>query len=86
MNEEEIIVLNFLRTSPETYFGRREIARRAVRRKVYEENPHWADAALVALVDNALIEQDENCLYRLKKEDLLGKDEDKEKGKDKGKK
>ena len=76
MNEEELIVLTFLRVSPETYYARREIARRAVKRKVYDENPHWADAALVALLDKGLIEQDLTGLYRLKKEDILGRDEE----------
>jgi hypothetical protein len=76
MNEAEYIVLAFLQTSPEIYFARREIARRAVKRKVYDEDPHWADAALVALVDRALVEQDETGRYRLKKEDLLGRDKD----------
>jgi hypothetical protein len=76
MNEEELIILAFLRVSPETYFARREIARRAVKRKVYEEDPHWADAALVALLDKKLIEQDQTGLYRLKKEDILGRREE----------
>jgi hypothetical protein len=76
MNEEEFIILAFLRASPESYFARREIARRAVKRKVYEEDPHWADAALVALLDKKLIEQDQTGLYRLKKEDLLSRKEE----------
>jgi hypothetical protein len=76
MNEEEFIILAFLRASPESYFARREIARRAVKRKVYEEDPHWADAALVALLDKKLIEQDQTGLYRLKKEDILGREEE----------
>jgi hypothetical protein len=74
MNEEEFIILSFLEASPETYYARREIARRAVKRKVYDENPHWADAALVALVDKRLVEQNESGLYRLKKEDLFEED------------
>jgi hypothetical protein len=76
MNEEELIILGFLRVCPEVYFARREIARRAVRRSVYDEDPHWADAALVALVDKRLVEQNQTGLYRLKKEDPLSQDEE----------
>jgi hypothetical protein len=76
MNEEELIILAFLGASPESYFARREIARRAVKRKVYEENPHWADAALAALLDKRLIEQDESALYRMKHEAILDRKQD----------
>ena len=55
MNEEEATVLAFLQANPESAFGRKEIARKATRRAIYEENPRWADAALNALVDKKLI-------------------------------
>ena len=71
MTEAEHVILDYLQSSPESYFGRREIARKAVRREVYEENPHWADAAFAALLDRKLIEQDSSGLIRLKKNELL---------------
>ena len=55
MNEDENTILEFLRSSPESAFGRKEIARKAASRALYEENPRWADAPLNALVDKKLI-------------------------------
>ena len=66
MTDSEFTILNFLQTSPESFFARREIARRAVKRQEYEENPHWADAPLAALLAIGEIEQNEVGLYRLK--------------------
>jgi hypothetical protein len=66
MTQEETLVMNFLKSSPETFFARREIARRAVKRNVFEENKNWADAALAALVAMKEIEQNESGLYRCK--------------------
>ena len=71
MNEAEFTILNFLQSSPETYFARKEIARRAVKRQMYEENQHWADAALAALLLKGMIQQNESGLYRLKKDEEL---------------
>ena len=71
MTEAELIILNFLQSSPETFFARKEIARRAVRRQEYEENPHWADAALAGLLLKSVIEQNDSGLYRLKKGEVL---------------
>ena len=51
MNYEETAILNFLRGSPDAYLARREIARKALKRTIFEENPHWADAPLGSLVD-----------------------------------
>lgn len=72
MTDEQFLIMNFLRSSPESYFGRREIARRAVRRKVYDENQHWADAPLALLMTEGLIEQNAVGLYRLKQEKSSG--------------
>jgi len=66
MTDEQLLILNFLRSSPESYFARREIARRAVRRSVYDENQHRADAPLAQLVTEGLIEQNAAGLYRMK--------------------
>lgn len=69
MTDEEQQIVNYLQTSPESFFGRREIARRAVRRRVFEENPNWADTPLNNLLLQNIIEQDANGLYRLKQEE-----------------
>jgi hypothetical protein len=71
MTDTEQTIVGFLATSPETYFARREIARRAVRREVYEENPHWVEAPLASLLDKKIIEQNQTGLYRMKKDELL---------------
>ena len=68
MSDEEQLIVTFLGTSPESFFGRKEIARRAVRRTVYEENQHWADAPLASLVQMGVIEQNKDGLYRLKQD------------------
>jgi hypothetical protein len=66
MTYEEIAVLNFLKGSHDAFVARREIARKALKRTVFEDNPHWADAPLSALVDRHLIEQNESGHYRIK--------------------
>jgi hypothetical protein len=70
MGDEELTVLNFLKSSPETCFARKEIARRAGRRSLFEENPHWVDAPLAALVGQGLIEINESGLYQFKRHSL----------------
>jgi len=72
MTDAETSIVNYLKSSPETYFARKEIARRAVKRTVYEENPHWADAALANLLIQDVIEQNEGGLYRLKQNARTG--------------
>jgi hypothetical protein len=67
MNYEETAIMNFLTGTPDTFMARREIARKALKRTVFEENPHWADAPLASLMDQGLLEQDESGHYRLKK-------------------
>jgi hypothetical protein len=67
MTYEEMAIMTFLRGSPDVYFARREIARKALKRKVFEEDQHWADAPLVSLVDRDLVEQNESGQYRIKK-------------------
>ena len=37
-----------------------------MKREVFEENPHWADAALALLTMQGLIEQDQGGRYRCK--------------------
>ena len=72
MSEEEYSILNFLGSSPGTFFARKEIARKAVKRTVYEENQHWANNALAALLAQGQIEQNDSGLYRLRKGDDSG--------------
>jgi hypothetical protein len=71
MTDEEQQIITFLNSSPETYFARREIARRAVRRQVYEENQHWVDAPLSALVMKGIVEKNDSGQYRARKDEVL---------------
>ena len=70
MTEAEMTVLMFLQASPESYFARKEIARRAVRRQIYEDNPHWADAAIAGLLLQGAIEKNESGSCRIRKREL----------------
>ena len=67
MTYEETAIVNFLKGSPDDYVARREIARKALKRTVFEENPHWADAPLAALVDQGGVEQNDSGHYKIKK-------------------
>jgi hypothetical protein len=67
MTYEETAIMNFLKSTPNSFVGRKEIARKALRRADFEENPHWADAPLASLTDLKLVEQDESGHYRVKK-------------------
>ncbi len=67
MTYEEMAIMNLLRGNPETFMARREIARKALKRSDFEENPHWADAPLASLMDQKLLEQDDSGHYRIKK-------------------
>jgi len=71
MTDEEQLVMTFLNSRPETYFARREIARKAVRRQMYEENQHWADAPLASLLLKGMIQQNDSGQYRAKKDEVL---------------
>ena len=70
MSDDELVILNFLKGSRETCFARREIARRANRRSLYEENPHWADAPLASLVAHGFIEIKDDGSYQFKKGEI----------------
>lgn len=69
MTNEETIILDFLVAYPETAFSRKEIARKAVRRSVYEENQRWADAPLTALLARKQVEIDDRGFYKYRKPD-----------------
>lgn len=66
MTSEEQAIVHFLEGAPDAFVARREIARRAVKRRVFEETPHWVDAPLAALVAQGVVEQNDNGQYRLK--------------------
>jgi hypothetical protein len=65
MTADEQAIVDFLRGGGPVFFSRREIARKAVHRKVFEENPHWVDAPLAALVAQAVVETNDTAQYRL---------------------
>ncbi len=66
MTYEEAEIVHFLSGFPEIFVARREIARKAVKRSVFEENPHWLDAPLNSLLGRGVLEQNDNAQYRLK--------------------
>ena len=70
MTYEEMAIMDFLRGHSDAFVARREIARKALKRAIFEENPHWADAPLAALTDQRLVEQDDSGHYRIKKQQL----------------
>ncbi len=65
MTHAEKIIISFLSKNPKAWFSKKEIARHAVRREEYEQNPRWADIPLRALVGRGIVEVDERGLYRL---------------------
>ena len=67
MTTEETVILTFLEESPETWFSRREVARKAVRREEYEENRNWATGAFSSLMARGLIEENEGGNIKFKK-------------------
>ena len=71
MTDEESAILLFLQRSPDEFIARKEIARRAVKRKVFEENPHWVDAPLASLLNHRFVEQNDSAQYRLRKSEEL---------------
>lgn len=66
MTSEEDSIWLFLSESSESAFSRREIARRAVKRAVFEDNPRWGDDALNSLVARNVIEITDDGHYRIK--------------------
>jgi hypothetical protein len=70
MTQDEYTVWLFLSASPESAFSRREIARRAVKRREFEANPHWADTSLSALVARGVLETTQDGAYRIKRKSI----------------
>jgi hypothetical protein len=67
MTYEETAIMNFLGGILDQFAARREIARKALKRSDFEENPHWADAPLSSLMDKRLLEQNDSGHYRIKR-------------------
>jgi hypothetical protein len=65
VSDAERVIVEFLSQNPENSCSRMEIARKAVRRSVFTENPHWVDAPLATLVDRKIVVQDKSGAYRL---------------------
>jgi hypothetical protein len=65
MTDEEQKIIAFLKGSPDSFFARREIARKAVKRNVFEENPRWVEAPLTSLVEREIVEMNDGGHYRL---------------------
>ena len=72
MTEEATLILEYLRSRPDCACAKREIARKAVHRTVYEENPRWVDAPLQALLNQNLIQVDESGNYHIPSDDTSG--------------
>ena len=70
MTDAEQKVLDYIKGSPDSYHGRKEIARKAVRRTEFEENPHWVEAPLASLLEKKIIEINDSGYYRLKTDDF----------------
>ncbi len=65
MMDEENAIVTFLESSPETWFSRKEIARKAVRRRVYEADPNWLNTPLDALLARKIVEQNASGCYKI---------------------
>jgi hypothetical protein len=64
--DEELMILSFLKTSPETFFSAGEVCRKAGNKKLVVKNPRWALPYLVSLKDKDLVEGDAQGHYRVK--------------------
>ena len=71
MTREESYVISFLQERPESAFSRGEIARKAVKRAVYEADRHWVDVPLASLVAQRLVEVDNSGNYHIPKMEEL---------------
>jgi hypothetical protein len=65
MTWEEQQVLDFLSSQPGTFFSRREIGRKAVKRAFSEENPNWINPVLEGLLNKGDVIQDAAGYYGL---------------------
>ncbi len=68
---DEQCVLDYLATSPGTFFSPREVCRRAGSREMWERNQRWAIPVLSRLLARGLVETDPSSRYRI----VRGRDE-----------
>lgn len=59
------LIVNFLKTAPDSFFSALEIARKAGQKGQFRLNPDWAKPVLFRLVDEKLVEADAFGHYRL---------------------
>ena len=64
--DEEIMILAFLKSSPDAYFSGGEICRKAGNKKLTTKNPRWATPYLVTLRDKDQVEADAQGHFRIK--------------------
>jgi hypothetical protein len=65
LSPEERIIMDYLATSPESFFSPREVCRRAGDKEKYSENPNWAVPFLSRLLTRGLVEADASGRYRI---------------------
>ena len=67
MTHEETAILNFLEEAPDAWYSRREVARKAVNRRIYEEDRNWASPAFSGMIERGLIEESATGSIKFKK-------------------
>jgi hypothetical protein len=65
MTAVEMEIIEYLKQSPDAFFNRKEISRRARGRSDYEADPQWAAAPLASLVAQKYVVQNESGHYGL---------------------
>jgi hypothetical protein len=75
LNAEQQQVLNYLRSSPQTWFSAMEVSRRAGTRAQFEEEPRWAVNCLRYLFDMKLVERDSQAHYKFRDPDARKEEE-----------
>src|SRR5438309_8642027 len=65
MEADEKHIHSYLKSLRGQYISGREIARRACGKSRFHEDPNWASAFLIQLVDKGIIESDSTGHYRV---------------------
>jgi hypothetical protein len=65
MTAVEFEIVQYLKSSRDSFFARKEIARRVRSREEFEEQPHWADAPLASLLAQGIVVQNDSGHYKL---------------------
>ncbi|MFM2295682.1 MAG: hypothetical protein RLZZ350_2095 [Verrucomicrobiota bacterium] len=58
-------IIEYLKGNPETFFSRKEIAKRACHRSVFDEDPQWCVQPLHLLVERGEVEKSDSGHYRI---------------------